>query len=143
MYKAAEQHFPECVKQNGECLKKRTAKEAKCILVVDDVEEIRNILFDAISFMGFDVTVAHNGNEGLSLFLGRAFDLVLTDLKMPGLDGCTFAKCIKKKSPDTPVVLITGQDRETIRSEMEEGCFDAILFKPFNLMELEEIFQRF
>jgi two-component system capsular synthesis sensor histidine kinase RcsC len=130
-------------RQHGECLDGRTAEKAKRILVVDDEEAIRGALFDIISFMGFDVTVAHNGDQGLSLFLERTFDLVLTDFQMPGLDGWDLAKCIKTTSQDTPVVLITGQDRKAILSKIEESDFDAILFKPFTLEELEETFRRF
>jgi len=73
------------------------------ILIVDDAKTIRNILSKMLSFMGFEVAVASSGNEGLNLFLKNSFDLVLTDLQMPGIDGWTLAFNIKEESPNTPV----------------------------------------
>ncbi len=78
------------------------------ILIVDDSKDIRDILSKVISLMGFEAAVASNGNEALNLFLTNSFDLVLTDLEMPDIDGWTLALHIKDKSPNTPVVLITG-----------------------------------
>ena len=92
------------------------------ILVVDDEKSIRDCLSDMLSFMGFEVAVAGSGNEGLNLFLKNSFDLVPTDLEMPGLDGRTLALRIKDKSPHTPVVLMTGSEEGTVMERLKESC---------------------
>ena len=112
------------------------------ILVVDDSKAIRDILSKMLSFMGFHVTVASSGNEGLNLFLTNSFDLVLTDLQMPGMDGWTLALRVKDESPDTPVVLVTGEEKKGITEKLNESCVDSALFKPFCLEDIRETVQK-
>ncbi len=111
------------------------------ILIVDDSKDIRDILSKVLSLMGFEAAVASNGNEALNLFLTNSFDLVLTDLEMPDLDGWTLALHIKDKSPNTPVVLITGSEKEAVMERLEESCIDSILFKPFMLEDIQKTVQ--
>ncbi len=111
------------------------------ILIVDDAKAIRDILSKALPLMGFEAAVASNGNEALNLFLTNSFDLVLTDLEMPDLDGWTLAIRIKDKSPNTPVVLITGSEKKAVMERLKGSCIDSILFKPFTLEDLQETVQ--
>ena len=111
------------------------------ILIVDDAKTIRNILSKMLSFMGFEVAVASSGNEGLNLFLKNSFDLVLTDLQMPNIDGWTLAFNIKEESPNTPVVLITGEEKGDVMGKLEGSCVDSVVFKPFSLEDIEETVQ--
>ena len=111
------------------------------ILIVDDSKDIRDILSKVLSLMGFEAAVASNGNEALNLFLTNSFDLVLTDLEMPDLDGWTLALHIKDKSPNTPVVLITGSEKEAVMERLKGSCIDSILFKPFMLEDIEKTVQ--
>jgi DNA-binding NtrC family response regulator len=78
------------------------------ILLVDDDKEIRDIVSQFLTHFGYEVRSAGNGKEGMSVFLDSAFNLVITDLDMPEVDGLTFASYIKERSPHIPVVLITG-----------------------------------
>jgi CheY-like chemotaxis protein len=112
-------------------------KETTKVLVVDDEEAIRKALSVLLSAMGFQVAVASTGSEGLDMFLKGSFDLVLTDLRMPGIDGLTLASRIKDASPSTPVVLVTGDGKEGIREKLKSNPFDSILFKPFRVEEIE------
>jgi len=112
------------------------------ILVVDDSKAIRDLLSNMLSFMGFYVAVASNGNEGLHLFLTNSFDLVLTDVQMPGMDGWTLAFQVKDKSPDTPVVLVTGEEKKAIMEKLKGSCVDSVLFKPFRLEDFQEMVQK-
>jgi two-component system capsular synthesis sensor histidine kinase RcsC len=112
------------------------------ILVVDDTKAIRDILSKILSFMGYEVVVASSGNEGLNRFLKHSFELVLTDFNMPGIDGYTLALRIKDKSPNTPVVLITGSEEEVVMERLKGCCVDCVMFKPFHLDEIEEIVHR-
>jgi CheY-like chemotaxis protein len=111
------------------------------ILIVDDAKAIRDILSKALPLMGFEAAVASNGNEALNLFLTNSFDLVLTDLEMPDLDGWTLAIRIKDKSPNTPVVLITGSEKKAVMERLKGSCIDSILFKPFTLEDLQKTVQ--
>ncbi len=78
------------------------------ILVVDDEESIKKLLKKTLSKMGFKVNTASNGEEGLRLFREHSFELVLVDLNMPKLSGEQLLREIKKLSPATEVIVITG-----------------------------------
>jgi two-component system capsular synthesis sensor histidine kinase RcsC len=112
------------------------------ILIVDDAKATRDALSNIFSVMGFKVDVASNGNEGLNLFSKNSFDLVITDLQMPGMDGWNLAFRIKDKSPNTPVVLITGSEKEAVMEKLKGGCVDSVLFKPFRLEDIQEMVQK-
>ena len=87
---------------------------SKRILMVDDSQTIRDMVAAFLVSLGYEVALAVNGIEALAVFLHRSFDLVLTDLEMPAMDGYILAGHIKRKSPGTPVILLTGSDRETV-----------------------------
>jgi CheY-like chemotaxis protein len=111
------------------------------ILLAEDNKAIKDIVSRFLEFIGFEVALAGNGLEALSLFLKASFDLVLTDLDMPVMDGWGLTNCIKEKSTDTPVVLMTGEDRETILRNVERWPVDSVLFKPFTLEDLQSTVQ--
>lgn len=113
------------------------------ILIVDDEKAIRDVLSDTLSFLGYEVTVANNGHEGFSLFLNNSFGLVFTDMHMPGMDGWSLAHHIKDKSPDTPVVLITGSEKETVMKKLKGSFVDTVLFKPACLEDIQKTVQGF
>jgi len=111
------------------------------ILVIDDDANVRNVLSLTLSFMGHDVAVVNCGDEGLNLFLKSSFDLVITDLDMPGINGWKLAFHIKEKSPNTPVVLITGKERETVLEKAKDSSVDFVIFKPFRLENIQKMVQ--
>lgn len=111
------------------------------ILLVDDEKAVRDVLSKILSAMGFKVTVARNGIEGFNLFLESAFDLVMTDSRMPGMDGWTLAVYVKNRSPRTPVILMTGEREEIIGKKLQRSCVDAAMFKPFRLEEIDRTVQ--
>jgi len=78
------------------------------ILLVDDEEGIRNVLRIALTDMGYPVFTAANSRDALSVFRQEAPQIVLTDIKMPGMDGIDLLQVIKKEDPDTEVIMITG-----------------------------------
>jgi CheY-like chemotaxis protein len=112
------------------------------ILVVDDERSIQEVLNSLLSVMGYEVVSAGSGHEGLHLFLENPIELVLTDMNMPGMDGSTLAAHIKKKSPITPVILITGSDKDIVDKKLKKSCIDSVLFKPFGLEDLQKTVQR-
>jgi len=111
------------------------------ILVVDDDEFIRRTLSNVLNYMGFNVTEANNGVEGLDIFQKTIFDLVITDFMMPCMDGCTMAFYIKKDSPFTPVIMVTGQEEEAVMKNINKSYLDVVLFKPFSVIKLGERIQ--
>jgi CheY-like chemotaxis protein len=114
---------------------------SKRILLADDNKAIRNAVSTFLGFMGFEVALAGNGIEALAAFLESSFDLVLTDLQMPAMDGLSLARHIKARSPSTPVILLTGSDRETVRKQVKRAPVDSVIFKPFRLKDLQRTVQ--
>ena len=78
------------------------------ILVVDDELLIRDLLYDFFSGQGWQISVAESGEKALQLLKDRPVDLVLTDIKMPELDGLQLAAQLRETRPDLPVVVMTG-----------------------------------
>jgi len=110
----------------------------KRILVVDDENGVRKVLSKLLSNMGYQVIAAQNGYEGMDLFRDNAIDLVLTDLDMDCMDGWSLASSIKAQSPGTPVVLVTGSDKEKVLEKLKGSHVDGVIFKPFSAQEFSE-----
>ena len=116
-------------------------EQSRRILVVDDEKSIQEVLKALLTAMGYEVVSAGSGREGLHLFLENPIELVLTDLNMPGMDGFSFASHIKRKSPGTRVVLITGLEKGAVDENLKRGCIDSVLIKPFGLEDLQKTVQ--
>jgi CheY-like chemotaxis protein len=110
-------------------------------LVVDDEESVADILSQMILFMGFNVTVAGSGREALRLIKRDSFDVLLTDLDMPGMDGWTLARHAKETSPRTLVILVTGNGKQSVLEKMKDSWVDLALFKPFRFKDIEKAIQ--
>jgi PAS domain S-box-containing protein len=106
------------------------------ILVIDDEEFIRSVLSRTLAQVHHQVTLAENGEKGIQLFKKEKFDMVLTDLGMPGMSGWEVCRAIKKISPHTPVGMITGWGAEMSRSKMEEHGLDFFISKPFDFNQI-------
>ncbi len=111
------------------------------ILVAEDDKNTQYLISDFLELMGLDVAVADNGIEALDLFIKSCFDMVLTDLQMPFMDGFSLANQIKKRSPGTPVVLLTGAGRQEVLMKVKKGPFHSVIFKPFKIAELQRTIQ--
>ena len=110
------------------------------ILVVDDNNFLRIVVSKMLSLLGYEVLSADSGENGLSLFLKNKFDIVLSDYEMPGMDGVAFACSIKKSSPRTPVVIMTGAGKEAVFSR-KSIAVDEVISKPFTLAGIDETIQ--
>ena len=113
----------------------------KRVLIVEDEDSLRYILSEIVSSMGFDVAVARNGKEGLHLFRENPFDMVLTDLRMPFMDGISMSRHIRERSCHTPIILLTGENKEHVFRLVQRTQVDSILFKPFRLEDIEKTVQ--
>lgn len=97
------------------------------ILVVDDDEMVRYVMTEKLSESGFSVSSASNGESAVELFRDTAFDAVLLDLKMPGMDGIETLKVLRKQDPDTPVIMITAfGDIATAVEAIKLGAYDFV-----------------
>jgi DNA-binding NtrC family response regulator len=105
--------------------------DTRRVLVIDDESIVRTSCSRTLGPEGYEVVAAQNGSEGLRLLEEGRFDLVLTDLKMPDMDGIEVLKKIKENWPQTEVIVITGyQTVETAVKSIKLGAFDYIE-KPF------------
>jgi DNA-binding NtrC family response regulator len=101
------------------------------ILVVDDEDIVRTSCSRTLSPEGYEVRLAKNGVEGLKMASEEKFDLVLTDLKMPDMDGIEVLRIIREKWPETAVIIVTGyQTVDTAVKAIKLGAYDYIE-KPF------------
>lgn len=105
------------------------------ILIVDDEPQITRVLRTSLQGTGHEVTVAQDGAEALAKFLKSRFDLVITDLTMPGMDGIELTREIRERSPVPIIVLsVRSQDASKVAA-LDEGADDYIT-KPFSIQEL-------
>jgi DNA-binding NtrC family response regulator len=106
------------------------------ILVIDDEKSIRNTLQEVLEYEGHKVDLATNGNEGLDLFDRGDYDIVLCDIKMPGMDGIEVLDKLHSRSHDVPIIMISGHGNiDTAVEAIKKGAYDFIE-KPLDLNRL-------
>ena len=107
------------------------------ILVVDDEQKMRRLLEMALRGMGHEVVQARDGEEALEQFENQAFDLVLTDMRMPRMDGLAFLRRLREQGRDVPVVVLTAYGTvESAVEAMKLGAVDYII-RPFEMATVE------
>ena len=112
------------------------------ILVVDDEEPFRRLLKNELTRKGYSVSVAADGGEALRLMSNNAFDAVLLDVVMPGMDGLSLMKTLKEDPSAPPIIVLTGKATvETAVEAMKNGAYDY-LTKPYKLDELVIVVDR-
>ncbi len=104
--------------------------------MVDDEAGYRDLLSYELSGEGFSVLTASCGAEAMAALDGGGVSLVITDMRMPGLDGLDVVRAVTERRPDIPVVLMTGY---AVEARAEEACGRAcaLLRKPFDMDELK------
>jgi two-component system, NtrC family, response regulator AtoC len=114
----------------------------KRVLVVDDDRQARRVLQVMLEQFGFESTAAGSGAEALERFQSEKIDLVLTDLRMPGMTGVEILTEIRDRDPDVPVIVLTAYG--TVQSAvdaMKHGAFDFVL-KPFDVETIEAVIRK-
>ena len=110
--------------------------EKGVILVVDDDAKITNSLKNFFATLGYDMLTAFNGNEAVNIIDSiKNLDLILLDIKMPGVDGITILKKVRKEKPKTKVIIMTAFDEESM-GNVEKIGIDGFLSKPIDLSKL-------
>ncbi len=101
------------------------------ILIIDDEKAIRKTLTEILSFEGYKIDEASDGEEGLKRFGEKSYDLVLCDIKMPKIDGIEFLERAKGINPDIPIIMISGHGNiDTAVEAVKKGAFDYISKPP-------------
>jgi len=108
----------------------------RTILTVEDDDAIRQGIVDALSFFGYQVIEAADGNSGLEQAVRREYDLLLLDLALPGLPGIEILKQLRAARPTQPVIILTAKGNEDDRvNGLNHGADDYVV-KPFSVKEL-------
>lgn len=102
----------------------------KYILVVDDDETILDLLKEALPALGYDADFAQDGQKAIKLIKAKAYDLILSDIRMPEINGIDVALVAYKNRPYVPILFMSGNPNTIV----EERSF---LSKPFSITELE------
>lgn len=106
------------------------------ILVVDDEPEMCNICTRALQVQGYQVTAIHESNKAPDMIARQAYDLLLTDLKMPGIDGLQLASLARQRDPTAAIVMMTAYaSYDHLHQAMQSGISDFVS-KPFDLSQL-------
>ncbi len=106
------------------------------ILVIDDERSIRNTLKDILEYEKYNVDLAEDGIKGLEMVKQKEYDIILCDIKMPGMDGIEVLEQLTELAPDSPVVMISGHGNiDTAVDSIKKGAYDFIE-KPLDLNRL-------
>ena len=117
------------------------------ILCIDDDAQVRQLLNDCLTHFNHRVAIASGGKQGMELFRdamqkNQPYELVITDLGMPDIDGHHVARMIKTESPNTPIIMMTGWD-VTMKNDGETTPeVDAVIGKPPHILELNDLILR-
>lgn len=114
----------------------RHATERPRILVVDDESSIRDLLTKTLALAEYDVDTASDGRSALERLRLYPYDLLIADLKMPGIDGLSVIREAKRLKTDLPVIIITGYSTETAAIEAVNLGVSGYLTKPFRVPQV-------
>ena len=109
------------------------------VLIIEDDEQMRDLLYKAMQWAGFEVSAAENGRQGQQLFEELSADLIITDLIMPEQEGLETIRILKQNDPTVKIIAISGGGRigpEAYLPAAKELGADRVFSKPFNIKEL-------
>jgi DNA-binding response OmpR family regulator len=110
--------------------------QAARLLIVDDEQSICVVLARALGYLGFDVEAANSGPEALARLAEANYDLMLLDIRMPGMDGMEVMQHVRQSNPELPIIIMTGQGTlESAIAALKLGALDFVL-KPVGVPEL-------
>jgi DNA-binding response OmpR family regulator len=115
------------------------------ILIIDDDEQMRDLLYKAMQWAGFEVMAAENGRQGQQLFEELPADLIITDLIMPEQEGLETIRILKLNDPAVKIIAISGGGRigpEAYLPAAKELGADRVFSKPFDIKELVTTVQK-
>jgi DNA-binding NtrC family response regulator len=120
-----------------------TSKDLPRVLIIDDDEDFNHLIRTAFAQKNIVIDAALTGHEGLNLAMSRDYDLVILDMKLPGLSGLEVFQRLKRSKPSASVVICTGYpDMEEVREAMKLGCF-GLMEKPIDVLKLSDVFRHY
>jgi len=118
-------------------------KAKKKVLVVEDNPNMSGLLADMLEVFEVESVSASDGIEALELINDQEFGMVISDLRMPKMNGTELLLAVKEKYPKMPVVLISGYTMDSADDETVATRADGFLSKPFKMNELQEVLNEF
>jgi two-component system chemotaxis response regulator CheY len=114
---------------------------AKCILIVDDSETVRQVLQLALGNSGYQVVEAEDGFDALTKLSGAKIDMLITDLNMPNMDGLELIKKVREEGQHrfTPIVMLTTESSEEKKKAGREAGASGWIVKPFKPEQLLKV----
>ncbi len=109
------------------------------VLVADDEASVRTVVLRALQLDGHEIIPVADGAGALEALEGAQFDLLLTDIVMPGLDGIALALKAAKLDPEMKIILMTGYADEQRRAHNLEALVNQVLAKPFTVAEIRRV----
>ena len=106
------------------------------VLVVDDEESIRDLLTKTLALAEYDVETAADGSAALELLRASEYDLLIADLRMPGMDGLTLIRQVRRVRAELPIIIITGFSSESSAIEAVNLRVASYLLKPFGVPDV-------
>ncbi len=106
------------------------------ILVAEDERAVREFVRRALAHEGHDVTLVEDGLQALDVLQGETFDLLLTDIVMPAMDGIALALKVARDKPDMKILLMSGYAAERQRAHNLDELIHRVIAKPFTLREI-------
>ncbi len=136
-------HIEELIENTLADKKDRISRPIHRVMVVDDDDTFREMLADALSYSGYAPLPVADGQSALRELEGGPVDAVITDIKMPGMDGVTLLKKVKEKYPNLPVILITAYHSEAeVQDHAGFRPANGFLQKPFRVEAIVELLDR-
>ena len=117
-------------------------KNGSHILIVEDNAPFRELIREVFEYLGYRVSEASNGLEGLSLMESASINLAIVDLEMPQMNGLEFTKRVKEKNPQFPVIMMTAYAASHSPAEIADANVDAFLQKPMGVDALINIVEQ-
>jgi two-component system, cell cycle response regulator CpdR len=113
-----------------------TDDQPKWVLVADDEPSVRQFVERALNYAGYAVTAVPDGNAALEALGKRSYDLLLTDIVMPDLDGIALALKVSKDYPQTKILMMSGYANQRQRAHNLDCLAHEVISKPFTLEEI-------
>ena len=111
---------------------RKPTKRAR-LLIIDDEPNIRQLFRNMFPYGEHEITVASNGGQGIDLFRQGEFDVIFTDIGMPGMSGWEVARRIRTMDPLIPIIVITGWGHHLDQEKIRSSGIDLVLTKPFQV----------
>lgn len=112
------------------------------ILIIDDDEDHAESIADVLELHGYEVDLAYSGEQGINLFRQGDYDMILLDVKLPGMNGVETLFEFQKIRPEAKIIMMTGYSVEQLLAQAVENGALGVLRKPFQMEELLDVLER-